>query len=170
SFWELVKSKLLYMLKLCSDSGSLASSSSSESQSENTQYSCLHYPPPFLKNIKLPHVWWILTSFSRLYTYDCLGKEVLPKSVGIKGETKLLRTLIRLSVGEQRINQAVTEVELRFYMRCCLKLHHLWGGERNSEWVSLLWDYFSKHLDSSFLLPAAGLDGLACLRYEIFYD
>lgn len=78
----------------------------------------------------------------------------------IKSETKLLRTLIKLSMEGQQ----PTEIELRFFTRCCLSLGQLWGGERSSEWGAALWDYFSKHLDSSFLLPGAGLDGLACVR------
>lgn len=82
----------------------------------------------------------------------------------IKSEAKLLRTLIKLTLGETRSGQQVTEAELRFYMRCCVNLKQLWGGGRSSEWAVPLWDFFSKHLDSSFLLPGAGLDGLACIR------
>lgn len=85
----------------------------------------------------------------------------------IKSETKLLRTLIKLSLSEPRSGHQPTEAELRFYVRCCLSLRQLWGGERSSEWAVALWDYFSKHLDSSFLLPGAGLDGLACVRLVI---
>lgn len=84
-----------------------------------------------------------------------------------KSEVKLLRTLLRLSLGDPRNgtnSSQPTEAELRFYMRCCLGVLEVWGGSHSSEWAAPLWDHLAKHLDSSFLLPGAGLEGLACVR------
>ncbi|XP_069953800.1 protein MMS22-like isoform X2 [Cherax quadricarinatus] len=170
-FWEKIKYKLLFLLKIYSESCTPAarSSSSSSSPSSSSVLSLeqsnqiIHYPAAIVKEVQLPHIWWIFCNFSQLYGFDMNGKKIVTKSMEIKSETKLLRTLIKMSLSEPRSGHQPTEAELRFYMRCCLSLQQLWGGERSSEWAVALWDYFSKHLDDSFLLPGAGLDGLACV-------
>ncbi|XP_071548075.1 protein MMS22-like [Panulirus ornatus] len=171
SFWDHIRCKLLVLLKICSDSSSpsaqssssISSPSSSSLETSEQSFHIIYFPPAIVKKVQLPHVWWIFWNFSRLYGFDMNGKKLTEKSMEIRSEPKLLRTLIKLSLGEPRSGHQPTEAELRFYVRCCLSLVQLWGGERSSEWAVALWDYFSKHLDSSFLLPGAGLDGLACI-------
>lgn len=85
----------------------------------------------------------------------------------VKSEVKLLRTLLRLSLGDPRNNShgnQPTEAELRFFLRCCLGVLEVCNGNHSSEWAALLWDHMAKQLNSSFLLPGAGLEGLACVR------
>ena len=82
----------------------------------------------------------------------------------VKSEVKLLRTLLRMSLGDPRSGTQPTEAELRFFVRCCLGVLEVWGAGRSSEWAAPLWDHMAKHLDSAFLLPGAGLEGLACMR------
>ncbi|XP_064100133.1 protein MMS22-like [Macrobrachium nipponense] len=169
SFWDHVKNKILILLKLHSESSNngVISVPSEDPASADQRFDIIQYPAPITRGVKLPHIWWIFVNFSRLYTYDNLGRQVQPKSNEIKSETKMLRTLVKLSVVEPRNGAQPTEVELRFFVRSCLVLHSLWGGERSSEWASSLWDYFSKHLDSSFLLPGAGVEGLACMSKTV---
>nr|XP_045584951.1 protein MMS22-like [Procambarus clarkii]XP_045584952.1 protein MMS22-like [Procambarus clarkii] len=171
SFWEKIKYKLLGLLKIYSDSFSQDARSSSSNSSPSASsmlsldqsYQVIQYPATIVKRVQLPHIWWIFCNFSKLYGFDVTGKKIMTKSIEIKSETKLLRTLVKISLSEPRSGYQPTEAELRFFVRCCLSLRQLWGGERSSEWAVALWDYFSKHLDSSFLLPGAGLDGLACV-------
>ncbi|ROT73627.1 hypothetical protein C7M84_007953 [Penaeus vannamei] len=162
SLWEQIKHKLLVLLKIYNENSVQRTSPGTTLKSlepSEQAFGVIQYPSPLAKEVKLPHIWWMFLNFSRLYGYDVNGKKLADKSSEIKSETKLLRTLIKLSMEGQQ----PTEIELRFFTRCCLSLGQLWGGERSSEWGAALWDYFSKHLDSSFLLPGAGLDGLACV-------
>ncbi|XP_068231721.1 protein MMS22-like isoform X2 [Palaemon carinicauda] len=163
TFWDHIKNKILILLKLHNESSNNVTSTTLEDSTSVERFDIIQYPAPITKGVKLPHIWWIFTNFSRLYTYDNLGKQVPPKSAEIKSETKLLRTLVKLSFMEPKNGSQPTEVELRFFVRSCLVLHNLWGGERSSEWASSLWDYFSKQLDSNFLLPGGGVEGLACM-------
>ncbi|XP_042213133.1 protein MMS22-like isoform X2 [Homarus americanus] len=171
NYWEQIKRRLLVLLKVYSESStpstqtssSTSSPSSTSMLSSEQNFQVIQYPAAIVKGAQLPHIWWIFYNFSQLYGYDMNGKKIMEKSIEIKSETKLLRTLIKLSLGEPKSGSQPTEAELRFYVRCCFSLSQLWGGEKSSEWAVALWDYFSKHLDSSFLLPGAGLEGLACV-------
>ncbi|XP_045122728.1 protein MMS22-like isoform X2 [Portunus trituberculatus] len=159
TFWEEVQDKLLVLLKTMSES-------SSSSTITPPGPSTLLYPPPLISLLQLPHVWWLLLTFTKLHTYDNEGKKVANR-VEVKSEVKLLRTLLRLSLGDPRSGNQPTEAELRFFTRCCMGMLEVWGGSRSSEWAAPLWDHMAKHLDSPFLLPGAGLEGLACISKTI---
>ncbi|KAK8401117.1 hypothetical protein O3P69_002698 [Scylla paramamosain] len=164
TFWEEVKDKLLVLLKTVSESSSSSSTSSGPITPPGP--STLLYPPPLVSLLQLPHVWWLFLTFTKLHTYDNEGKKVA-RRVEVKSEVKLLRTLLRLSLGDPRSGNQPTEAELRFFIRCCLGVLEVWGGSRSSEWAAPLWDHMAKHLDSPFLLPGAGLEGLACMSKTI---
>ncbi|KAG0722312.1 Protein MMS22-like [Chionoecetes opilio] len=124
--------------------------------------STLLYPAPLVSTLQLPHVWWLFLTFTKLHIYDSEGKKVANR-MEVKGEVKLLRTLLRLSLGDPRSGNQSTEAELQFFLRCCLGVLEVWGGG-STEWAAPLWDHMAKQLDSAFLLPGAGLEGLGCMR------
>ncbi|KAG0716880.1 Protein MMS22-like [Chionoecetes opilio] len=164
SFWEEVKDKLLVVLKTVSESSSTSSTSLNPTLPPGP--STLLYPAPLVSTLQLPHVWWLFLTFTKLHIYDSEGKKVANR-MEVKGEVKLLRTLLRLSLGDPRSGNQPTEAELRFFLRCCLGVLEVWGGGRSTEWAAPLWDHMAKQLDSAFLLPGAGLEGLACMSKTI---
>ncbi|NXS52728.1 MMS22 protein, partial [Brachypteracias leptosomus] len=53
----------------------------------------------------------------------------------------------------------VLEEHLRMHLQCCLTLCSFWN--LNISIVTILWDYYSKNLNSCFTIPWLGLKGLA---------
>ncbi|KAF3691565.1 Protein MMS22-like Methyl methanesulfonate-sensitivity protein 22-like [Channa argus] len=53
------------------------------------------------------------------------------------------------------------EEQVRMHVHCCLSLCLLW--EPSTSAVSTLWDYYSKNLSASFIVPWLGLSGLGTL-------
>ncbi|KAM9156265.1 protein MMS22-like isoform 2-T2 [Pangshura tecta] len=54
---------------------------------------------------------------------------------------------------------AVLEEQIRMHLQCCLTLCSFW--DLNLPTVTILWEYYSKNLNSSFTIPWLGLKGLA---------
>uniref|UniRef100_A0A8B9QBG3 Protein MMS22-like n=1 Tax=Apteryx owenii TaxID=8824 RepID=A0A8B9QBG3_APTOW len=77
--------------------------------------------------------WWIITHLASLYQFDRNGN--LDEKTG------------------------VLEEQLRMHLQCCLTLCSFW--DLNLSVATILWDYYSKNLNSSFTVPWLGLKGLA---------
>lgn len=171
SFWEFVIPRLLSLLKnessltstelSLSSHNDVSSSHSINNSSSEIDCSTISFPPPVVKTLRLPHIWWPFSNIVKLYGFDEKGKKLAPKSTEISdSELKFLRTLIKFAFGDDK---NPTEMELRFYTMNCYTLSQHWSGGRSSQWAASLWDYFSHNLDASFMLPGAGVDGLACM-------
>ncbi|XP_068867204.1 protein MMS22-like isoform X2 [Aphelocoma coerulescens] len=77
--------------------------------------------------------WWIMSHLAPLYQFDRNGN--LDEKTG------------------------VLEEHLRMHLQCCLTLCSFW--DLNLSIVTILWDYYSKNLNSCFTVPWLGLKDLA---------
>ncbi|XP_039246738.1 protein MMS22-like isoform X2 [Pipra filicauda] len=77
--------------------------------------------------------WWIVSHLASLYQFDRNGN--LDEKTG------------------------VLEEHLRMHLQCCLTLCSFW--DLNLSIVTILWDYYSKNLNSGFTVPWLGLKDLA---------
>ncbi|XP_077018566.1 protein MMS22-like isoform X2 [Tamandua tetradactyla] len=76
--------------------------------------------------------WWIITHLASFYQFD---------RHGVSDHT-----------------DSILEEQLRMYLHCCLKLCDFW--EPNIAIVTILWEYYSKNLNSSFSISWLPLKGL----------
>uniref|UniRef100_A0A803W3S6 Protein MMS22-like n=1 Tax=Ficedula albicollis TaxID=59894 RepID=A0A803W3S6_FICAL len=77
--------------------------------------------------------WWIVSHLAPLYQFDRNGN--------LDEKTRVL------------------EEHLRMHLQCCLTLCSFW--DLNLSIVTILWDYYSKNLNSCFTVPWLGLKDLA---------
>ncbi|NXA35546.1 MMS22 protein, partial [Eudromia elegans] len=98
--------------------------------------------------------WWIITHLASLYQFDRNGS--LDEKKQKESNWKFVEELLRKSVDAQ---SGVLEEQLRMYLQCCLTLCGSW--DLNLSVITILWDYYSKNLNSSFTVPWLGLKGLA---------
>ncbi|XP_059837352.1 protein MMS22-like isoform X3 [Hypanus sabinus] len=98
--------------------------------------------------------WWLVTHLAVLYTVDKNGTTQDKKL--IESNWSLAEELLKLSVNAQN---GILEEHLRMHLQCCLKLCDLWCTNLNT--VTILWEYYSKFLNSPFNIPWLGLQGLA---------
>ncbi|XP_077159832.1 protein MMS22-like isoform X1 [Paroedura picta] len=98
--------------------------------------------------------WWVITHLSSLYHFDHNGnvKEKKP----IESNWPFVEDLLKQSVNSQT---GILEEQLRMHLQCCLTLSHIWDA--NLPTVTILWEYYSKNLNSPFTIPWFGLKGLA---------
>nr|XP_033791664.1 protein MMS22-like [Geotrypetes seraphini]XP_033791665.1 protein MMS22-like [Geotrypetes seraphini] len=97
--------------------------------------------------------WWIITHLALLYHFDRNGnveekKQVEPNWCFVE---KLLKKCIHTQDGS-------LEDHLRMHLQCCLVLCGVWDA--NISVVTILWEYYSKYLNSSFNISWLGLKGL----------
>ncbi|XP_037698427.1 protein MMS22-like isoform X2 [Choloepus didactylus] len=97
--------------------------------------------------------WWIITHLASFYQFD---------RHGVSGDTRQMESnwnfveeLLKKSVSTQ---DGILEEQLRMYLHCCLKLCEYW--EPNIAIVTILWEYYSKNLNSSFSISWLPLKGL----------
>ncbi|XP_060676817.1 protein MMS22-like [Hemiscyllium ocellatum] len=98
--------------------------------------------------------WWLVTHLTMLYMFDRNGAPREKKQ--IENNWSFTEELLKLSSNNQA---GILEENLRMHVQCCLTLCNLWDTNLNV--VSILWEYYSKHLNSSFNIPWLGLKGLA---------
>ncbi|XP_048453481.1 protein MMS22-like isoform X2 [Rhincodon typus] len=98
--------------------------------------------------------WWLVTHLTMLYMFDRNGSQQEKKQ--IENNWSFTEELLKLSSNNQT---GILEENLRMHIQCCLTLCDLWDVNLNV--VSILWEYYSKHLNSSFNIPWLGLKGLA---------
>ncbi|XP_054852616.1 protein MMS22-like [Eublepharis macularius] len=98
--------------------------------------------------------WWIITHLSSLYHFDHNGnvKEKKP----VESNWPFAEDLLKRSISGQT---GILEEQLRMHLQCCLTLSHIWDA--NLPTVTILWEYYSKNLNSPFTIPWFGLKGLA---------
>ncbi|XP_067150049.1 protein MMS22-like isoform X2 [Apteryx mantelli] len=96
--------------------------------------------------------WWIITHLASLYQFDRNGNLDEKKESNWKFVEELLKKSIDAQTG-------VLEEQLRMHLQCCLTLCSFW--DLNLSVATILWDYYSKNLNSSFTVPWLGLKGLA---------
>ncbi|NWS70845.1 MMS22 protein, partial [Crotophaga sulcirostris] len=98
--------------------------------------------------------WWIITHVASLYQFDRNGS--LDKKKQKESNWKFVEELLKKSTDTQT---GVLEEHLRMHLQCCLTLCGFW--DLNLSVVTILWDYYSKNLNSCFTVPWLGLKGLA---------
>ncbi|XP_038655473.1 protein MMS22-like [Scyliorhinus canicula] len=99
-------------------------------------------------------IWWLVTHLTMLYTFDRNGITQEKKQIG--SNWSFMEELLKRSSNNQTV---VLEEHLRMHVQCCLTLCDLWDTNPNA--VSILWEYYSKNLNSAFNIPWLGLKGLA---------
>ncbi|XP_051880793.1 protein MMS22-like isoform X2 [Pristis pectinata] len=105
--------------------------------------------------------WWLITHLAILYTFDRNGTTQDKKL--IESNWSFTEELLKLSVNVQN---GILEEQLRMHLQCCLTLCDLWHTNLNA--VTILWEYYSKHLNSPFNIPWLGLQGLASVSKSPF--
>ncbi|KAM9196159.1 protein MMS22-like [Mergus octosetaceus] len=98
--------------------------------------------------------WWIITHLASLYQFDRNGD--LDEKKRKESNWKFVEELLKKSTDVQT---GVLEEQLRMYLQCSLTLSSFWDWNLSA--VTILWDYYSKNLNSCFTVPWLGLKGLA---------
>ncbi|XP_009075245.1 PREDICTED: protein MMS22-like, partial [Acanthisitta chloris] len=100
--------------------------------------------------------WWIISHLASLYQFDRNGN--LDEKKKKESNWKFVEELLKKSTDAQA---GVLEEHLRMHLQCCLTLCNFW--DLNLSVVTILWDYYSKNLNSSFTIPWLGLKDLAII-------
>ncbi|NXW71720.1 MMS22 protein, partial [Hirundo rustica] len=98
--------------------------------------------------------WWIMSHLAPLYQFDRNGN--LDEKKQMESNWKFVEELLKKSTDAQT---GVLEEHLRMHLQCCLALCSFW--DLNLSIVTILWDYYSKNLNSCFTVPWLGLKDLA---------
>ncbi|XP_066035617.1 protein MMS22-like isoform X1 [Chamaea fasciata] len=98
--------------------------------------------------------WWIMSHLAPLYQFDRNGN--LDEKKQKESNWKFVEELLKKSTDAQT---GVLEEQLRMHLQCCLTLCSFW--DLNLSVVTILWDYYSKNLNSCFTVPWLGLKDLA---------
>ncbi|XP_069344397.1 protein MMS22-like [Eulemur rufifrons] len=97
--------------------------------------------------------WWIITHVASFYQFDRHG--VPDEMRQMESNWSFVEELLKKSISIQ----GVLEEQLRMYLHCCLTLCDFW--EPNIAVVTILWEYYSKNLNSSFSISWLPLKGLS---------
>uniref|UniRef100_A0A2I3GDR0 Protein MMS22-like n=1 Tax=Nomascus leucogenys TaxID=61853 RepID=A0A2I3GDR0_NOMLE len=98
--------------------------------------------------------WWIITHVASFYKFDRHG---LPDEMRkVESNWNFVEELLKKSISVQGV---IVEEQLRMYLHCCLTLCDFW--EPNIAIVTILWEYYSKNLNSSFSISWLPFKGLA---------
>ncbi|XP_030785238.1 protein MMS22-like isoform X2 [Rhinopithecus roxellana] len=98
--------------------------------------------------------WWIITHVASFYQFDRHG---VPDEVRkVESNWNFVEELLKKSISVQG---SILEEQLRVYLHCCLTLCDFW--EPNIAIVTILWEYYSKNLNSSFSISWLPFKGLA---------
>ncbi|XP_052573716.1 protein MMS22-like isoform X2 [Peromyscus californicus insignis] len=97
--------------------------------------------------------WWISVHVASLYQFDRHG--VSDEMRQMESNWSFTEELLKQSV---TVQDSVLEEQLRMYLHCCLTLCDFW--EPNISIVTILWEYYSKNLNSSFSISWLPLKGL----------
>ncbi|XP_076043239.1 protein MMS22-like [Oratosquilla oratoria] len=124
---------------------------------EDQNFDVISFPSSVFRNSKPSHVWCLMVDIIHCFKYDDMGRE-LEHRQDQNADSKLIKTLFSITLSDI-LGRVPTELEIRFYIHCGIKIAQVWGY--STDWVAVLWEFFSKRLDESFLLPGAGLSGLA---------
>ncbi|XP_070274149.1 protein MMS22-like [Myotis yumanensis] len=97
--------------------------------------------------------WWIITHVASLYQFDRHGAPDEMRQM--ESNWNFVEELLKRSISVQ---DGILEEQLRMYLHCCLTLCDFW--EPNITIVTILWEYYSKNLNSSFSISWLPLKGL----------
>ncbi|XP_054992006.1 protein MMS22-like [Sorex araneus] len=97
--------------------------------------------------------WWIITHVASLYRFDRHGTP--DETRHIESNWNFVEELLKKSVNVQ---DGILEEQLRMHLQCCLTLCDLW--EPNIAIVTILWEYYSRNMNSSFSISWLPLKGL----------
>ncbi|KAF7470641.1 protein MMS22-like [Marmota monax] len=97
--------------------------------------------------------WWIIAHVGSFYQFDRHG--VPDEMRQMESNWKFVEELLKQSLS---IQDGILEEQLRMYLQCCLTLCDFW--EPNISIVTILWEYYSKNLNSSFSISWLPLKGL----------
>lgn len=97
--------------------------------------------------------WWIITHVASFYQFDRHGAP--DETRQMESNWSFVEELLKKSVNVQ---DGILEEQLRMYLHCCLTLCDFW--EPNIAVVTILWEYYSKNLNSSFSTSWRSLKGL----------
>ncbi|XP_037533078.1 protein MMS22-like [Nematolebias whitei] len=101
----------------------------------------------------LGFTWWLVTHLAMLGQYDSSGTVQSEKHLG--ENWAFVEELLKLTCNPKA---GLAEEQVRMQVHCCLSLYLLW--EPSTAAVSTLWDYYSKNLNASFIVPWLGASGL----------
>ncbi|XP_044305201.1 protein MMS22-like [Varanus komodoensis] len=107
-------------------------------------------------NDPLSFSWWIITHLSSLYHTDRNGH--VDEKKPVESNWPCVEDLLKRSVNSQT---GILEEQLRMHLQCCLTLSRIW--DVNLSTVTILWEYYSKNLNSPFTIPWFGLKDLASI-------
>ncbi|XP_078236423.1 protein MMS22-like isoform X1 [Pogona vitticeps] len=105
-------------------------------------------------NDPLSFSWWFITHLALLYHVDRNGH--VDEQKPVESNWPYVEDLLKRSISSQA---GVLEEHLRMHLQCCLTLTHIW--DVNLSTVTILWEHYSKNLNSPFIIPWLGLKGLA---------
>nr|XP_055115318.1 protein MMS22-like isoform X3 [Symphalangus syndactylus] len=112
------------------------------------------YMPIIQSRDPLGFSWWIITHVASFYKFDRHG---LPDEMRkVESNWNFVDELLKKSISVQGV---IVEEQLRMYLHCCLTLCDFW--EPNIAIVTILWEYYSKNLNSSFSISWLPFKGLA---------
>ncbi|XP_055115318.2 protein MMS22-like isoform X3 [Symphalangus syndactylus] len=112
------------------------------------------YMPIIQSRDPLGFSWWIITHVASFYKFDRHG---LPDEMRkVESNWNFVEELLKKSISVQGV---IVEEQLRMYLHCCLTLCDFW--EPNIAIVTILWEYYSKNLNSSFSISWLPFKGLA---------
>ncbi|XP_054424843.1 protein MMS22-like isoform X1 [Pteronotus mesoamericanus] len=97
--------------------------------------------------------WWIITHVASLYQFDRHGAPDEMRQM--ESNWIFVEELLKRSISVQ---DGILEEQLRMYLHCCLTLCDFW--EPNITIVTILWEYYSKNLNSTFSISWLPLKGL----------
>ncbi|XP_032714063.1 protein MMS22-like [Lontra canadensis] len=97
--------------------------------------------------------WWIITHVASFYQFDRHGTPDEMRQM--ESNWNFVEELLKKSINVQ---DSILEEQLRMHLHCCLTLCDFW--EPNIAIVTILWEYFSKNLNSSFSISWLPLKGL----------
>ncbi|XP_075410864.1 protein MMS22-like [Tenrec ecaudatus] len=101
--------------------------------------------------------WWIITHVASLYQFDRHG--VPDEMRQLESNWNFVEELLKKSISVQ--DGGILEEQLRMHLLCCLQLCDSW--EPDISIVTILWEYYSKNLNSSFSVSWLPLKGLASI-------
>ncbi|XP_055981181.1 protein MMS22-like [Sorex fumeus] len=97
--------------------------------------------------------WWIITHVASFYQFDRHGTS--DETRHMESNWNFVEELLKKSVNVQ---DGILEEQLRMHLQCCLTLCDLW--EPNIAIVTILWEYYSRNMNSSFSISWLPLKGL----------
>ncbi|XP_053568043.1 protein MMS22-like [Bombina bombina] len=105
--------------------------------------------------------WWLMSHLSLLYQFDRNGNQ--DERIQIESNWKFVEELLKKSSNVQNV---VLEDQLRMHLQCCLSLCEIW--ESNLPTATILWEYYSKNLNSAFNISWLGVRALASVSKTPF--